>query len=98
NFEQCPHQGNNAKERAIARYDQLGSNLWFSPRSSRLGTTEVPPNRSSLVPSPPLFSIPVVAYAHGPCAGGCPHPYEQADKTRQDLLSPPSDEDFDGEV
>lgn len=83
NSEQCLHQGNDAKNDAIARYNQSRSDLGFSPRNSRLGTQEVPSNNQShLMLSPPLASIPIAAYAHG--SGGerwsCRH--EQADVTR----------------
>ena len=58
NSKQCLHQGNGTKNVAIVWYNQ-GSDLWFSPWSSR------PSNRSHYMLSPPLASIPAAAYAHG---------------------------------
>ena len=66
NSKQCLHQGNDAKNAAIVRYNQLGLNLGFLPWNSRPGTREVPPNQSHPLFSPPLYAIPATAYVQEP--------------------------------
>lgn len=66
NSKQCLHQGNDTKNVAIIRYNQLGSNLGFSPRSSRSSTREVLPNQSHPLLSPSLSAIPAIACAQEP--------------------------------